>query len=156
MRQELVVGQSPCSRKLPGQCNGACSSVSENLETRDARHYYAWKLFHVRVFSFCSPVWGGGGVQIHLSLCSAKKSSSILPLLKISKGAKGMVGFLYPLLRATRVFSRLLVASLGEPYSWDCKWSLFQSKWHFTEWGDSVWTSSGSNSGGILAVLFVV
>lgn len=63
MRQELVVGQSPCSRKLPGQCNGACSSVSENLETRDARHYYALKLFHLRVFSFCSPIWGGLGYR---------------------------------------------------------------------------------------------
>lgn len=93
MRQGLVVGQSPCSHKLPGQCNGVRFSVSENLETRDVRHYFALKLFYLRIFSFCSPIWG---VQIHPSLCSAKMSSSIPPLLKISKGAKGMVGFLYP------------------------------------------------------------
>lgn len=69
MRQGLVVGQSPCSHKLSGQCNGVRFSVSENLETRDVRHYFALKLFHLRIFSFCSPIWG---VQIYPSLVLPK------------------------------------------------------------------------------------
>ena len=65
IRQELVAGQSPWSHKLPGQCNGARSSVSENLETRDARHYFALKLFHLGFLASAAPF---GEVQIHLSI----------------------------------------------------------------------------------------
>lgn len=104
MRQELVVGQSPC-------VNGACSSVSENLETGCQATTMPLKLFHLRVFSFCSPHLRGE-LGTDPSLFVLRKSPPPSYLCSRYPRQKAWVGFLYPLpsalqllLRATRLLA---------------------------------------------------
>lgn len=117
--------------------------------TRVARHYFALKLFHPRLCSFCSPIWG---LPIHPSICSAKNFSSNPTFLKISKGA---VGFLCTCSQLCRYCSRKLAASF--PGFW---WphrenstlmiiseACFKVK-DITGNGETGW-----NSGGVLGIL---